>query len=127
MIPASFVNHTCDILAETNTGLSGAKIVKYLTPYAFKYGADIPYAEYPFPSSVPNKRTALRENLHAFAPDQQIQIINELCQLDEIKDNQSVKNLRYQLISRYGHLLNNLKGDSIDLELIEQTKHWLAD
>lgn len=127
MIPTAFINHACEILGDTNTGLSGSKIVEHLNSYAFDYGLDIPYSNYPFPPSVPNKRTALRRNLQAFSPEQQIQILNELCQLSQFADNTAVNNLRYLIISRYGHLLMVPPDKTIDTALIEQTRHWLAD
>lgn len=58
-------------------------------------------------------------------PEQQIQILNELCQLSEFKGKTSVSDLRYQIISRYGHILVNPTDNTIDRSLIEQTSHWL--
>jgi hypothetical protein len=127
MVPAAFINHACEILGHTDSNLSGSKIVEYLNAYAFDYNVNIPYPDYPFPSSVPSKRTALRKNLRAFNPEQQIQILNELCQLEQFKDNAAVTDLRYQLISRYGHLIIQPPEKSIDTVLIEQTRHWLVD
>lgn len=126
MVPTAFINHACEILGDTNTGLSGPKIVEYLNARAFDYGVNIPYPDYPFPPSVPNKRTALRKNLYAFSPEQQLQILNELCQLAQFKNNDAVNNLRYQIISRYGHLLVTPPDKSIETVLIEQTRHWLS-
>ena len=126
MVPAAFINHACDILADTETGLSGPKIVEYLNAYAFDYNVNIPYSDYPFPPSVPNKRTALKKNLHVFTPEQQIQILNELCQLHQFKDNSDVIELRHQIISRYGHILVTPHGKTIDTVLIEETRHWLT-
>lgn len=127
MVPVAFINHACEILGHTKSGLSGSKIVEYLNAYAVDYRVDIPYPDYPFPLSVPNKRTALRGNLRAFSPEQQIQILNELCQLDQFKDNAAVNNLRYQIISRYGHLLVMQPENTINAARIEQTRHWLVD
>lgn len=127
MIPIAFINRACDILGDTNSGLTGPKIVEHLSSYAYDFGCDIPYATYPFPNSIPNKRTALRKNILAFSPEQQFQILNELCQLEQFKSNESVRNLRYNLISRYGHLLSNQVQDIIKADLIDETKHWLSD
>lgn len=127
MVPAAFINHACEILGDTNSGLSGSKIVEYFNAYAFEYDVNVPYPDYPFPQSVPNKRTALRKNLRAFSPEQQIQILNELSQLDQFKENKAVIDLRYQIISRYGHLLVTPSDKTIDTVLIEQSQHWLAD
>lgn len=126
MIPIAFIIKACAILGETNSGLSGSKIVDYLSGYAADFGVDIPYMNYPFPNTVPNKRTALKKNLLSFSPEQQIYIINELCQIDNFKDNEAVRNLRVQLLNRYGHLLTN-QATKLNTELIEETKHWLND
>lgn len=127
MVPSVFIIHACEILGDTITGLSGSKIVEYLNTYAFDYNVNIPYPDYPFPQSVPNKRTVLNKNLRAFSAEQQIQILNELCQLPQFKDNATVNNLRYQIISRYGHLLVTPPENTINTVLIEQTRHWLSD
>lgn len=127
MIPASFINHAADMLGETQLGLSGSKIAEHCLAYSIDYGVDIPYSEYPFPPTLSNKRSALRENLKAFAPNQQFKIIKDLCDLDQFKDNKSVKDLRIKLISRYGHLCAGDGADKINESLLDETKHWLAD
>ncbi len=126
MIPIAFITKACAILGDTNSGLSGSKIVDHLCGYAADFGVDIPYTGYPFPNTVPNKRAALKKNLLRFSPEQQIYIINELCQLDDFEDNESVRNLRVQLLNRYGHLLGK-QTTKLNADLIEETKHWLND
>lgn len=125
MIPATFINYSADILGSTDTGLSGSKIAEYCSAYAIEFNVSIPYAEYPFPPNLPNKRTALRENLKAFKPEQQYRIIRELCDLEQFKGNSDVKDLKIKLVSRYGQLANNGNPDEINEALIEETKHWL--
>lgn len=127
MVPAAFINHACDVLGDTAAGLSGSKIAEYLNAYAFDYDVSIPYPDYPFPQSVPNKRTALRKNLRAFSPEQQIQILNELCQLPQFKNNTMINDLRYKILSRYGHILVTPPLKTFDTALIEQTHHWLGN
>jgi hypothetical protein len=124
MIPIEFITKVCAILGDTKRGLSGSKIVDYLCGYAYDFNVEIPYTSYPFPNTVPNKRTALNRNLLPFSPEQQAYIINELCQLDDLKDNEAVRNLRIQLLSRYGHLLRK-QIPNLNTELIEETEHWL--
>jgi len=46
MIPTAFINHACEIIAETDSGISGPKIVEYLSAYAVDFNVDIPYASY---------------------------------------------------------------------------------
>ena len=93
MIPMTFIKHAADILGDTYTGLIGSQIVEYCSAYAIDFNIDIPYPEYPFPS-LPNKRTALKENLTAFTPQQQYKIIEELCELDQFKKDRYVKDLK---------------------------------
>lgn len=124
MIPTIFINHASDILGETHSGLTGTQIVEYTTAYGIEYNVDIPHSSYPF-TDLPNKRTALRENLMAFNPEQQFRIIKELCELDQFSENKTAKDLKIKLISRYGHLGNS--DTEINEPLIEETKNWLAD
>src|SRR5690554_5658440 len=104
MIPTTFINYAADTLAETTNGLSGSRIAEYCSAYAIDYDVQIPFPEYPFPTELPNKRTALRENLKAFKPEQQFRIIKELSELSHFDNNSSVKDLKIKLISRYGAL-----------------------
>lgn len=127
MIPATFISYSADILGETISGLSGSKIVQYCSAYAIDFNIEIPYSEYPFPSDLSNKRTALRENLKAFSAEQQFQIIKELCELEQFKGNNDVKDLKIKLISRYGHLGSQIQTDELNEPLIDETKHWLVD
>jgi len=127
MIPIIFINFAAEVLGDTNTGLSGSQIAKYCSAYAIDFDIEIPYPEYPFPKRLPNKRTALRENLKAFSPDQQFKIIKELCELEQFKNNTKVKDLKIKLITRYGHLSGSNNTEEINEPLIEETKHWLGD
>ncbi len=122
MIPSTFINYSADTLGSTVHGLSGSKIAEFCSAYAIDFNISIPFSEYPFPSELPNKRTALRENLKSFSPKQQFRIIKELCELDHFKGDNDVKDLKIKLITRYGELNN---GEGTNEVLIEETKHWL--
>ena len=98
-IPSAFITHATNILGDTSGGLSGPEIVRYCTDYAVDFNVNIPHASYPFDAS--NKRTALKENLAAFSPQQQYKIIKELCELDRFQKNQQAKDLKIKLVSRY--------------------------
>lgn len=103
-IPDVFISHAADILAETNSGLSGGQIVKYCTAYAVDFGVDIPImsADFgKFGSIVPNKRTALHRNLSAFNGQQQFVIIKELSELPLFENNPDAIELRKMLFDRY--------------------------
>lgn len=125
-IPAIFVNHAADILGDTVYGLSGSKIAEYCVAYAIEYDVTIPYNRHPFPK-VPNKRTALRENLKAFSAEQQYRIIKELCELDLFRGNKEVKDLKVKLITRYPRLAAEISSKEVNELLIEETIHWLQD
>lgn len=103
-IPDVFVSHASDILAETNSGLSGGQIIKYCNAYAVDFGVDIPITSPDFGkfgSIVPNKRTALHRNLSAFNGQQQFVIIKELSELPLFENNKAAAELRKTLIERY--------------------------
>ena len=113
----SFLTYASDILAETNSGLSGMKIVEYCNSYAITFNRIIPYGSYPF--DAPNKRTALRENLRAFEAAEQFRIIKELSELPAFTENEQAKTLRLTLFKRYGNLATEKISET---ELIQTTK-----
>lgn len=117
----AFLSYACDILADTNSGLSGMKIVEYCNSFAIDYNRKIPHGSYPF--DAPNKRTALKENLRVFDAPEQFKIISELCNLPSMSDSGKVKDLKIKLFSRYGNLATEKISQT---ELVQKTKHWLS-
>lgn len=100
-----FLRHAADIIADTNTGLTGSEIVKFCNTYAIDFNVNIPITSSnfgSFGSVVPNKRTALYKNLVAFNACQQFKIIKELSELDKFANNEDVKKLKVQLYERFG-------------------------
>lgn len=118
----AFLSYASDILADTNAGLSGTKIVEYCNSYAIDFNRVTPYGSYPF--DAPNKRTALKENLKVFAAPEQFRIIKELCELPALCDQEKIKDLKLKLFSRYGNLATEKISET---ELVQKTKHWLAN
>ena len=118
----AFLAYASDILADTNAGLSGMKIVEYCNSYAIDFNRVTPYGSYPF--DAPNKRTALKENLKVFVAPEQFRIIKELCELPALCDQEKVKELKLRLFSRYGNLATEKISET---ELIQKTKHWLSN
>ena len=103
-LPDVFVSHAADVLAETNSGLTGAQIVKYCNAYAVDFGVDIPITSSnfgKFGSVIPNKRTALYRNLSVFNGQQQFVIIKELSELSLFENNKDAAGLRKTLMERY--------------------------
>lgn len=120
-IDNAFIAYASDILADTDSGLSGMKIVELCNAYSIDFNKRIPYCSYPF--HAPNKRTALKDNINTFDAAEQFRIIKELCELSQFDGNEKVKELKLKLFSRYG----NLAAEKIsETELIQKTKHWLG-
>lgn len=126
-IPNTFLKHAADILGDTSYGLSGGTIAKAFTVYALDFNVDIPYSM--SVAGAPNKRTALLENLRQFSSKQQYQIIRELCEHPSLckPTPDEINNLKIQLIARYGGLFGSASSETINLSLIEDTKHWLDE
>ena len=124
-IDPMFVNHAADVLGNTSTGLSGSEIVAATTAYAVEYGISIPHQEYPFEAG--NKRTALRENLRAFPPAVQFEIIRALCDHRQIVagNPEGARKLKLQLLTRYGHLAPEPVLSEVSQEVVDDTRHWL--
>ncbi len=47
-IPAIFIQYVANLLADTNSGLSGANIVRETAAYAVEYDVNLPHPTYPF-------------------------------------------------------------------------------
>ena len=125
-IDPMFMNHAADVLGDTTRGLSGSQIVAVTTAYAVEYGVRIPHQTYPFEAG--NKRTALRENLLAFPPPLQFEIIRTLCEHPRISElaPDAARKLRIQLLTRYGHLAPAPIGADVSEDLVDETRHWLS-
>jgi hypothetical protein len=125
-LPAIFVQHAADILADTNSGLSGAIIVRATSAYALEYDVSIPHPTYPFEAG--NKRTALYENIMAFAPKQRYRILRELCDHPSfgLIPNKERQALKIKLVTKYGHLDPKDTPSEVNDTLLEETKHWLS-
>lgn len=123
----TFLTHASEVLGDTNTGLSGAQIIKYCNGYAIDFNIVIPVDSSDFGkfgSIVPNKRTALLRNLQSFNAKQQFQIIKELSELEFFKSKEAAKKLKIQLYTRYGYLAEEKLSNT---ELVVKTKHWLEN
>ncbi len=125
IIPTTFLTHAADILGETSVGLSGGMITKTCTAYAIDFDVNIPYSS--SVAGAPNKRTALLDNLRSFSPPQQYKIIRELCEHSGLSNPvpDKVNNLKIQLIARYSSMFGTASSETLNLALIEETKHWL--
>jgi hypothetical protein len=124
-IPATFIRYASDILADTESGLSGSEIMKATASYSVEYDVHLPHPSYPF--DAPNKRTALYDNLMVFDGKQQYRIIKELCEHRSFGPgkNKDREELKIRLATRYQHYAGGASTDDINETLIEETRHWL--
>lgn len=127
-LPPIFVSHASDVIGETATGLSGPEIVRLTAARAVEWNVQVPHPTYPFRTGVANKRTALFENLMAFAPAQRYTILRELCDHPTLRRQNpaGVEKLKLMLVARYGHLADESLGTELDAELVARTAHWLG-
>lgn len=121
-----FLSEAASVLGDTNEGLSGSVIVQSLVSYANDSEIHIPYHSYPF--DAPNKRTALLENLRAFDDRDQYKIIKELCDHPKLPKPiaTSINNLKIQLIARYADQFGSVSSETLNMDLINETQHWLV-
>ena len=120
-ISTVFVSHAADILAEQ---LSGSEIIKFTAAYAVDYSVELSHPTYPF--TAPNKRTALFQNLKAFSPQRQYQIIRELCEhVTSRGESPKVRELKIKLLTQYGHLASESDARKLDSSLVVEVRHWL--
>ena len=116
-----FLTYASDILAETQSGLSGSEIGKYFSAKSLDYNVAIPHNKSPF-SGVGNKRTAFLENIQKFNSDQQFEILNEL--IERLYHIDSVKDLKNKLYSQYPDYIPT--GTNIlKTELVKETQHLI--
>lgn len=121
----AFLGYASDILADTDNGLTGMEIIRYCNRYAVDYNIKIPVDNTEMFKStyrphVPNKRTALLRNLLAFNKEQQFKIIDSLCELPKLKDQELVKELKVKLITRFPEL--NIKNEDFEKKIAITTQ-----
>lgn len=126
-ISTAFIQRAAEVLS---AALSGSQIVSVTAAFAYDFDVDIPHAAYPFKAG--NKKTALFENLRAFGPIQQYQVIYELC--DRVgtgpgatpEQKLGASQLKLTLLSRYYEYSTNATGQELPA-VVAETKHWLSD
>lgn len=128
-IPITFLSKASDLLADTNSGLTGPQIVRTINAYADQWGVRVPHPSYPFEAG--NKRTALLDSLKAVTPAQQFQILEELCEHHYFPIGSPSKDerrrLKAELFTRFGELRANKEVRELDTPLIDETRHWLHE
>jgi len=128
-LPVTFLSKAADLLADTNSGLSGPQIVRAINAYGDQWNVKVPHPAYPFEAG--NKRTALHESLQAFSAPQQFQIIEDLCEHHSFgvgaPSQMERRKLKAELFTRFGEFRANKEVRELDVPLIDETRHWLHD
>ena len=103
-----FVSNAADIIAGTSKGLSATEFLRITKLFGLKWDISLPHINNV--QSVPNKRTALCDNLMAFDHKQRCEIIYELCEHPALlqRNPDGAKSLKRDLISRCGHMLGKI-------------------
>lgn len=126
IITEAFITNAAKILGDTNDGLKGSEICKYLVNYAVQYNRDIPFTTYPFmkqgSKSAISKKEALQLNLECFSDKELYVIISGLCKLEKFNNNKDVGDLKLKLSKDYHSLA---PVGEIEENFIEETSHWL--
>ena len=126
----NFISYACDILGKTAGGLSGSEIAKYFVEYSMTFNRKIAFSNSSFSieGRILNKRDALKMNLYCFKDNEKYFIINDLCKKQKFVLNEDAKKLHIKLIKTYSELNNIVpENEKLDIEIINQTKHWLED
>lgn len=114
-IDGSFLKHVCNVLGDTNNGLTTQEVIDKMASYAFEFDVEIPIFDTKTSKSK-NKRTILFEDLSKFTSEEQFYIIQELMKLPKFDDNQTVRFLELKLYEKYGYL-SKIKSEISDLNL----------
>lgn len=126
-IPVAFLSKASALLADTNSGLSGSKIVDAINAYSEQWQVRVPHPVYPFEAA--NKRAALLDSLLAFSSPQQFVIIEELCDHFSFAAGSPSFNerrkLKAELFARFSSLRPNKEVKELDIPLVDETRHWL--
>jgi hypothetical protein len=129
-ITMAFLQHSAKVLTtsteEGGGGLSGGKVVELTSAYAYDFGVDVKYARYP--NDAPNKRSMLLDNLAAFQPQQQYQIVRELCdRVDPVGKLPEIIKLKTKLFVEFAEFADQDQLTDMHRTLLVETRHWLAD
>lgn len=120
----TFLRNATDILGDADKGLSTQQIIDKSNSFGYEYDVDVPISNLDKMRyrSIPNKRTALYENLRCFKAEQQFKIIFSLCEEKTQENRDEVVKLKSKLITKYPEFAVEGIQES---PIIVETKHWL--
>lgn len=129
-IPMAYLQHAAKVLTTSQQdgggGLSGNQAVELTIAYAYDFDVDVKYVRYP--NDAPNKRTMLLDNLAAFEPKQQYQIVRELCdRVDPMGEQPEIVKLKTKLFTEFADFADEDQLTDMHRTLLVETRHWLSD
>lgn len=118
----SFIDYACEILADTNSGISTTMVLEISNKFAVEYNVNIPHTRlYKGYQYFPNKRTALKENLYKFSEEQAFEIIKYITELPYFQDNIDFKKVKVLLYKNFPNYVKD-NNEELDLNIIENKK-----
>lgn len=118
----SFIDYACEILADTNNGISTTMVLEISNKFAVKYNVNIPHTRmYKSGNYFPNKRTALKENLYKFSEEQVFEIIKYITELPYFQNNLDFKKVKVLLYKNFPNYVKD-NNEELDLNIIENKK-----
>ena len=77
------INYSAEVLAQRDYGMTWTQIAKFFRKKSIEYNVSVPYMNTMFPSHLPNRQHGFLENLRAFSPEQQLILLQELCDVSK--------------------------------------------
>lgn len=78
-ISDNLLYYSAEVLAQTEYGMTWTQIAKFFRKKSAEYNVAVPYVNTIFPSHLPSRRDGFIQNLRVFSPEQQLILLNELC------------------------------------------------
>lgn len=122
-----FISNVIKELTKKEVHLTGTNIRKKFEDFALKYSVKIPYTSREQKGEMISKSEVFYENIQCFSGEQKFSIIKDFLEIPEISGEQKIKELRNELITKFGSyapISVNLKDIS---QRIDETQLWLKD
>jgi len=104
------INYSADVLARTD-GMTWTQIARFFRKKSAEYKVFVPYTNTIFPSHLGNRRVGFIENLRVFSSEQQLLLLNELCNLNKNVNITPLKKLLMIHCVRKGFMLEQNNFD----------------
>lgn len=104
-LPPQIIEEVSNVLSETDSKLTYGRMTAFFVNKGNIHNVDIPIKSFIF-NNPTTKKSAIKQNLLAFADQKtQLEIILELCELEELKDEHKVQGLKEFLTKEFSHII----------------------